>query len=155
MAWWNQPKKSWICLNLLICKSKARKGTDVRVCKVYIIACKIINMGLVLIFCLCFRTDFLSFEVMPKENLCLTSESSFYDLLMSHVAITCQPKKHVKLLAITMTCEIIRDIEVLNNTTKYCLIFHSKAQYRPVLSNIVQYCPVISNIVQYCSILFK
>ena len=64
----------------------------------------------------------------------------------SHV--TCHPKKLVKLLVITMTCEIIRDIKLFNNITLYCLIFHRKAQYRPVLSNIVQYCPVLFNIVQ-------
>ena len=63
------------------------------------------------------------------------------------------------------TCEIVtnyydfsmnvRDIKILNNTTKYCLIFHRIAQYRPVLFHIVQYSSILSNNVQYFPILFN
>ena len=74
-------------------------------------------------------------------------------LWLAHVTVTCHPKKLVKLLVITMACEIIRDIKLLNNTTLYYLIFHRKAQYRPVLSNIVQYCPILSSNIQYCPVL--
>ena len=62
------------------------------------------------------------------------------------------PQKLAKLLRITMTWEIVRDIKILNNTTQYYLIFHSIAQYHPIFFNIVQ---LMVNIVQDCSILFK
>ena len=78
----------------------------------------------------------------------LTSESSFYDSLMSHV--TRHPKKVVKMLAIARTCEIVRGIKILNNTTQYCLILHSIAQYCPIFFDIVQYCQILSSYVQYC-----
>ena len=69
-------------------------------------------------------------------------------LWLAHV---CHPQKLVKLVEITMTSEIVRDIKLLNNTTKYCLIFHRIAQYRPVFFHIVQYYPILSSIIQYCS----
>ena len=88
-----------------------------------------------------------------SSSIFLTSESSFYDSLMS---VRPSPQK---------TCEIVtnyydfsmnvRDIKILNNTTKYCLIFHRIAQYRPVLFHIVQYSSILSNNVQYFPILFN
>ena len=67
--------------------------------------------------------------------------------------VTCHPKKVVKMLAIAMTCEIVRDIKMLNNTTQYCLILHSIAQYCPIFFHIVQYCQILSSNVQYCPVL--
>ena len=81
----------------------------------------------------------------------LTSESLFYDSLMSHVMR--HPKKVVKMLAIAMTCEIVRGIKILTNTTQYCLILHSIAQYCPIFFHIVQYCQILSSNVQYCPVL--
>ena len=64
-----------------------------------------------------------------------------------------QPEKVVKMLSIAMTCEIVRDIKMLNNTTQYCLILHSIAQYCPIFFHIVQYCQILSSNVQYCPVL--
>ena len=67
--------------------------------------------------------------------------------------VTCHPKKVVKMLAIAMTCEIVRGIKILNDTTQYCLILHSIAQYCPIFFHIVQYCQILSSNVQYCPVL--
>ena len=72
---------------------------------------------------------------------------------MSPVTRHSHPKKVVKMLAIAMTCEIVRGIKILNDTTQYCLILHSIAQYCPIFFHIVQYCQILSSNVQYCPVL--
>ena len=60
-----------------------------------------------------------------------------------------------------MTWNIVRNIQILNNTDQYCPILSKNAKYCPILPNIVKYyeifpnsckcCPILSCIVKYYS----
>ena len=50
-----------------------------------------------------------------------------------------------------MTCNIVGNVKILNNTNQYCPKLANNARYCPMLPNICKYCPILSCIGQYCS----